>query len=305
MYLFQNIPIFLSSSFFKKIDSIILPFIWGYKTHRISKAHLQKPKKHGGLALPNFQHYYWATNARALIFWQDLLPQHREHCDTPKWLQLESHAARNSSLSALLFCTKDYPLSSVEDSFVLYNSIKILKQIRKVLQLPDFSKYSPICFNHCFVPAKSDQAFVFWRQRGLVTFSDLYMHNHLASFNELKESFSLPQSHFFRYLQVRHFVKENVNNYINPSMEHSFFAIMKLKPGSKHLVSKFVSLFSKVSVLSTNHIKSAWEADLGTELSDEVWREGLEKIHLGSNNARLQLIQYKIMHRLHFSKVKL
>ena len=80
---------------------------------------------------------------------------------------------------------------------------------------------------------------------------------------------------------------------------------MKLNPGSKHLVSKFVSLFSKVSVLSTNHIKSAWEADLGTELSDEVWREGLEKIHLGSTNARLQLIQYKIMHRLHYSKVKL
>lgn len=44
LYLFQNIPIFIPMSFFKMIDSVILPFVWGYKVHRISKQHLQKPK---------------------------------------------------------------------------------------------------------------------------------------------------------------------------------------------------------------------------------------------------------------------
>lgn len=74
VYLFQNLPIYLNASFFffffKKLDSIRLPFVWGYKSHRISKAHLQKPFKNGVLGLPVFKHYYWAANARALIYWK-------------------------------------------------------------------------------------------------------------------------------------------------------------------------------------------------------------------------------------------
>lgn len=65
---------------------------------------------------------------------------------------------KNNSLSALLFSTKDYPLHLV-DSFVLQNSIQILKQIKRVLQAPEFSVYSPIWFNHNFITSQSDQAF--------------------------------------------------------------------------------------------------------------------------------------------------
>ena len=61
LYLFQNVPIYIPKSYFKSIDSIIMPFIWGYKAHRISKAHLQKPREHRRLGLPCFLHYYWAV----------------------------------------------------------------------------------------------------------------------------------------------------------------------------------------------------------------------------------------------------
>lgn len=70
LYLFQNLPLFLTSKFFKQLDSIILPFLWGYKLPRISKAHLQKPVKEGGFGLPIFKNYYWAANGRALMYWQ-------------------------------------------------------------------------------------------------------------------------------------------------------------------------------------------------------------------------------------------
>ena len=63
LYLFQNLPIFLTSAFFKKLDSIVFPLIWGYKAHHISKAHLQKPTEEGGFGLPAFNIYYWAANA--------------------------------------------------------------------------------------------------------------------------------------------------------------------------------------------------------------------------------------------------
>lgn len=46
--LFQNRSPYLNASFFKELDSIILPFVWGYKSHKISKGHLHKPTRGGG-----------------------------------------------------------------------------------------------------------------------------------------------------------------------------------------------------------------------------------------------------------------
>lgn len=63
LYLPQNIPVCIFKTFFKRLDSINLSFVWDYK---IGKAHLCKPKTSGGLALPNFIHYYWATNIRSI-----------------------------------------------------------------------------------------------------------------------------------------------------------------------------------------------------------------------------------------------
>lgn len=54
LYLLQNIPIFLKKSFFKRLDSLITPFLWEHKTPRIGKKYLCKSKHVGGLALPNF-----------------------------------------------------------------------------------------------------------------------------------------------------------------------------------------------------------------------------------------------------------
>lgn len=64
-------------------------------------------------------------------------------------------------------------------------------------------------------------------------------------------------------------------------------------------------LFSNVAVISSQHIKSAWQADPGVELTEEVLREGMERIYLGSINAIFQLIQFKVMRRLHYALEKI
>ncbi len=70
LYLFQNLPILQLKTFFKALDSIVLPFVWGFRAHRIYKLHVCKPRSMEGLRLPNFQHYYWAANCRALSYWK-------------------------------------------------------------------------------------------------------------------------------------------------------------------------------------------------------------------------------------------
>ncbi len=49
----------------------------------------------------------------------------------------------------------------------------------------------------------------------------------------------------------------------------------------------------------------AWEDELGAELSDETWDRCLTAVRSCSVNIRHQLIQFKVIHRLHYTKTKL
>jgi len=52
-------------------------------------------------------------------------------------------------------------------------------------------------------------------------------------------------------------------------------------------------------------IREEWEREMGIGISEEIWQNGLEDIDKQSVNTRLCLIQFKVLHRLHFSKKKL
>lgn len=49
-------------------------------------------------------------------------------------------------------------------------------------------------------------------------------------------------------------------------------------------------------------LKNAWEEELGIQIRTDVWEK---RIRSCSINSRHQLIQFKVMHRLHYSKSKL
>uniref|UniRef100_A0AAY4AXS2 Reverse transcriptase domain-containing protein n=1 Tax=Denticeps clupeoides TaxID=299321 RepID=A0AAY4AXS2_9TELE len=87
-YLFQCIPIFLPQSFFQKVDSVISEFIWNKKVPRLRKQYLQRPRKLGGLALPHFRFYYWASNIRILKYWLQSKPSDAQI----NWLAIEANS---------------------------------------------------------------------------------------------------------------------------------------------------------------------------------------------------------------------
>ena len=69
LYYFNAIPTFKPQSFFKELDKHISTFIWNKKVPRLRRSFLEKSKSEGGLALPNFLHYYWAANIHKVVFW--------------------------------------------------------------------------------------------------------------------------------------------------------------------------------------------------------------------------------------------
>ena len=65
------------------------------------------------------------------------------------------------------------------------------------------------------------------------------------------------------------------------------------------------SLIGDLKPVTWDKAKAAWEGDLGIELSEEMWQNCLLRIHSSSMCIRHGLIQFKILHRLHYSGEKL
>lgn len=135
----------------------------------------------------------------------------------------------------------------------------------------------------------------------IVSINDLYVNGNFRSFVQLQSRYSLSKLHFFRYLQLRHCVQQVIKFYDPPSDNNALFKSLLGSPETKHLILNLVRNLDT----STVKIKPAWECELGVEIREDLWDEVLTGIKLCSVNARLQLIQCKVIHRLHYSKTKL
>ena len=61
--------------------------------------------------------------------------------------------------------------------------------------------------NPLFTPSITDAAFSIWEINGIVSVKQLYIDRTFASFDQLARKLNLLKSHFFRYLQVRDFIR--------------------------------------------------------------------------------------------------
>ena len=186
---------------------------------------------------------------------------------------------------------------------MIHNSIKNWNQIKSHLKAPNMYRDTPICDNHAFKPSAGDPVFARWREKGVGFLSDLYQGGHLMSFEQLKTKYNLPVSPV-RYLQIRNFIKTHVSTLAGIPQHTALERIMKILPGKKGAVSSlYQTIFSQIET-NTEKQRSEWESELGVPLSIEYWETCLSNIHRCSINVRHKLIQFKIIHRLHYSKLK-
>lgn len=298
VFLFQCIPIYIKKSFFHDIDKIISAFIWNNKTPRIRKLFLQRLKSVGGMGLPDIKLYYWACNIRMAAYWLQKHP--------PTWVKMEAHSCLPSSPSALLLSPLSRGSLGHLQNPVVIHTLKIWSQIRKNYGWQAGSLLSPLTHNHCFAPSFNNSMFDNWVDRGIHTFMDLFMDKTFPSFAQLQDKFDMPNSHFFKYLQVRTFVKSSNSLYPSSPDESLMETILLYSPQSKGAIAKVYAKLSECSeTVSSTRLRMAWQDDLNMEISEEQWRSALGQTHKISTCARHGLIQFKILHRLHWSKQRL
>lgn len=183
LFLFQCIPIFINKSFFRQLDREISRFIWNKKPPRIKKDFLQRPKRVGGMGLPNFQYYYWPCNIRTLSFWA----QPPEPGDQSAWLQIEHASCQPSSLGALLFSSLPLPCEFAKSNPIVKQSLKIWTKIRQHFGWQGNSFLAPLCANHHFHPSILDSSFQLWTRNGIIKMKDLYINGVFPSFELLRK----------------------------------------------------------------------------------------------------------------------
>lgn len=175
----------------------------------------------------------------------------------------------------------------------------------KIIKAPKLYIDSPICWNHAFQPGLTDSSFQSWREAGIVKMKDLYIEDRLASFQHLQQRYQFPASHFFRYLQIRHFLRTCIVHYEQKPQHVVLDRMADIKPFEKGSVSRAYNVFLEQSPTSSEAFKQSWEEELGTDISVETWKSCTDNIHNSSINARLGLIQFKVVHRLHFCQSRL
>lgn len=214
-------------------------------------------------------------------------------------------ASCKSALSALL-CTK-IPLSDPVSRHSLNPvvSFKIWNQFRRAFSLTDLSMQAPIMRNHMFPPSITDAAFNCWVEKGLVTLKDLYSDFSFMSFYQMRAKYNIPQTHFFRYLQIRSFMISNTLDFSALPTESLLDTILKISPLSKNNIGLIYSLISSQNVTSLTKSKQQWESELDLLFSEETWQDIINKIHSTSICLRHTIIQFKVVHRLHWTKQKL
>ena len=90
---------------------------------------MQLPKGSGGLAFPNFLHYYWAANIQKLLYWTA-----ETTANQPAWVRLEFSSSK-ASLQSWLCSQLPMSVTDISGNPVVIQSFKIWMQFRKHFSL--------------------------------------------------------------------------------------------------------------------------------------------------------------------------
>nr|XP_014354451.1 PREDICTED: uncharacterized protein LOC106707119 [Latimeria chalumnae] len=193
-YISAMLPIYIPSRDFLRFQDTIKKILWDGRRPRISDKKLYPHVKLGGLGLLNLHQYSLAYHAMQIAFW--LWPSK----DDPDWVDLEK-LAYTGPLPALLSLALPRELV---DHPMMAASHRIWRELaRKCNFLPEVHSYVYLWGNPRLKVGGSPLRWMDWEDRGLLFVKDLMDKGVICTSGQLKNRFHLPQSHFWRYLQIR------------------------------------------------------------------------------------------------------
>lgn len=299
LYFFQALPTPIPKAFFKNLNRLLSTFLWNGKTPRVKLKTLCRPTEQGGLNLPDFQLYYLAAQSRAVWVWiKDLV-------HPPAWKQIEqSHTAE--ALSSIPFIHSYHKQKKVTLNPMIKHTSKIWDEIRiKFNNICKLYSSTPFHFNPVLPPALRDGITRDWFKRGVCTFGQLYEDSNLRSFEQLKLLFGLPSVHFYKYLQVRDFIRVQQGGKLIPLVDSEIDHMMRDKHNSKCFLSHTYHGLMSLTENKAFNAKLKWETDTDSTFRDSEWKDICSSSQSFSYNSRHKLLQFNLIHRVYLTPHRL
>lgn len=129
---------------------------------------------------------------------------------SPKWKLIESNQVK--PLSTLIF--SGYKIEQTKKySNSIYNTFKIWRRICKITKVKEEDIICLIerAWDPDFTPNGVYDIFKTWDGKCLTRFHKMYNEGGMVSFENLAKRYSLPSNNFYRYLQVRSYLREKVH----------------------------------------------------------------------------------------------
>lgn len=127
----------------------------------------------------------------------------------------------------------------------------------------------------------------------------------LMTFQELQDKFHLDKKHFFKYLQLRSFIRASQNNILTKPTTSDLEELLLKDSQKKGIISQFYKLIMSYVHESSHDRFRAWKDDLSLQLSEEDWQDACTLAHTTSINTRLKVIQFKWLMRTYVTPVEL
>lgn len=289
LYLFLSLPVRIPDSQFTAWDKQMSPFIWEGKRPRVKLKTLKLEKLNGGLALPNLREYFYAAQLKYMVCWCS--PEYYA-----KWKNIE--LTQSKSLPQTRLGEKHYRRQE-DDNFTVSETLKTWTDIVRKYKLEgDCRLLLWPSQTTLFRPGQTDKTFTTWTDRGITAICTLTEGNVFKSFERVKNEFELENKDLFRFLQLRHFFDTQVKTVIS---SESNVLIKMMTDAYKEMPSKAVSkLYTCLQKCNGNtswYIKSKWEGELQTKISECDWSLLCKTQHSSTSSKRWREFGWKNLTR--------
>uniref|UniRef100_A0A3B3V2X0 Reverse transcriptase zinc-binding domain-containing protein n=1 Tax=Poecilia latipinna TaxID=48699 RepID=A0A3B3V2X0_9TELE len=304
IYLFQCIPLKVPMTFFKDLDKAISLFLWRKKVPRVKLLTLQAPYAKGGLNLPNFRVYYLASQFRTLWMWT------HSNDNNVRWVSIEQQELKFGSLAIIPFLSSKKQLSTITSNPLILATYNAWFQLHAFLNLNiQLLVNTPFKDNPSIPQPIADGILQTWVRKGIRLVRDLYTNNVFASFDQLSEFYDLHRHSFFKYLQIRHWIKSQSLEIFPDKPEETLLESCLLDPKritTKGLISCVYRMVLDSSPTYNKYsTKSKWESDLNCKYDDKNWSGLLNSSQTILISTKHRQIQFNIFHRTYYTPYRL
>lgn len=292
------IPLPPPVNYFKELQSQISNFLFRMvkkkKKTRIHLSTLQQMKLSGGLALPDFELYYWSFQVKSLTIWCDkdsVLP----------WRQMEQELVKPHRIEDLLFARLIPKSAHTLFGPIIGYSLQVWSAVQSHMGCSTkLCDHFPIWYNYNLLQNFGPYFNASWASRGVYILQDLYGENGLKSFQDLKVRYSLPGFSWFLYLQLRSAIKAHGVPWDSPLPVYPLS--LWINPGTSctGLISRiYAQLISKHD--KALGVIESWNRDLKERGVELDWGNVWNNVFISSKNPVHQLIYFKFVQKFYLS----